>query len=90
MRRKTATSATSPPGEKQQKEPVRVVLGASTRNSRPISDDAIRLLAYQKWEVAGKPCGDGTKFWLEAECELRHGKTDLGLRFPKSDMVPQC
>ena len=33
----------------------------------------IRLSAYQKWEAAGKPNGDGVQFWLEAEQELVEG-----------------
>ena len=31
----------------------------------------IQLLAYLKWELAGKPEGNGINFWLEAEQELR-------------------
>ena len=27
-------------------------------------------LAYEKWEAAGKPPGDGSEFWLQAEKEL--------------------
>jgi hypothetical protein len=34
------------------------------------SEENLRLLAYFKWEAAGKPEGDGTPFWLEAEHEL--------------------
>ncbi len=34
-------------------------------------DEAIRLLAYQKWEAAGSPAGEGTEFWLEAEQEIK-------------------
>lgn len=30
----------------------------------------IRQLAYQKWEAAGRPPGDGNRFWIEAEEEL--------------------
>ena len=30
----------------------------------------ITLRAYEKWEAAGKPQGDGIPFWLEAEREL--------------------
>lgn len=30
-------------------------------------EDAVRLLAYQMWEQAGSPEGDGVNFWLEAE-----------------------
>ena len=32
--------------------------------------DEIRQLAYEKWEAAGKPPGDGSDFWLQAEKEL--------------------
>ena len=32
--------------------------------------DEIRQLAYAKWETAGKPPGDGSDFWLQAEKEL--------------------
>jgi hypothetical protein len=34
------------------------------------SEDQIRLLAYQKWEAAGRPTGDGVDFWCAAEREL--------------------
>jgi hypothetical protein len=33
-------------------------------------EEATRVLAYQKWERAGHPNGDGVPFWLEAEAEL--------------------
>ena len=33
-------------------------------------NDAIRQLAYQKWEEAGRPETDGVSFWLEAEREF--------------------
>lgn len=38
-----------------------------------ISGEDIRLRAYQKWEQAGMPAGDGVSFWLEAERELVRG-----------------
>lgn len=38
-------------------------------NQQP--EKAIRALAYQKWEAAGCPEGDGTEFWLEAEQEIK-------------------
>ncbi len=41
-----------------------------------VSDDVVRLCAYQKWEAAGKPAGDGVQFWLEAEQELMEGKKE--------------
>ncbi len=33
-------------------------------------EEAIRELAYQKWEAAGCPSGDGFDFWIEAEYEV--------------------
>jgi hypothetical protein len=33
----------------------------------------IQLCAFHKWEAAGKPTGDGVRFWLEAERELAAG-----------------
>jgi hypothetical protein len=35
-----------------------------------VSKEAIRMLAYRKWEAAGRPSGDGVNFWLQAEREL--------------------
>ncbi len=43
-------------------------LGAHAR-SLPTPDE-IRQLAYDKWEAAGRPPGDGSEFWLRAEKEL--------------------
>ena len=40
------------------------------RISHPVYENEIRLLAYLKWEAAGKPPGEGVRFWLEAEQEL--------------------
>jgi hypothetical protein len=39
-----------------------------------LSADEIRLRAYLRWEAAGKPPGDGVKFWLEAEQALLQEK----------------
>jgi hypothetical protein len=36
-----------------------------------LREQAIRELAYAKWEAAGRPPGDGVRFWLEAERELK-------------------
>ena len=41
---------------------------------RTVSDDDIRRSAYQRWEDAGRPAWDGTRFWLEAEQELTRGQ----------------
>jgi hypothetical protein len=38
--------------------------------AQSFSAEDIRLIAYRKWEKAGKPTGDGVQFWLEAEYEL--------------------
>jgi len=34
-------------------------------------EERIRELAYEKWEAAGRPAGDGTDFWVSAELEIR-------------------
>lgn len=44
------------------------------------TDEAIRALAYSKWEAAGRAISDGIEFWLEAEREIYdansgHGKS---------------
>jgi hypothetical protein len=41
---------------------------------QPVPVEAIRLRAYQRWEAAGKPPGDGVNFWHEAEQELLQGR----------------
>ena len=38
---------------------------------RDPTEEEIRLLAYSKWEKAGRPPGDGSDFWAEAESELK-------------------
>lgn len=43
-------------------------------NGQLVSDEDIRLLAYWKWQAAGKPTNDGVQFWLEAERELLRAK----------------
>jgi DUF2934 family protein len=40
-------------------------------NAPLVVAEDIRVCAYQKWEIAGKPHGDSIQFWLEAERELR-------------------
>jgi hypothetical protein len=40
----------------------------------PPSEESIRLNAYLRWDAAGRPGGDGLKFWLEAEQDLRRSK----------------
>ena len=37
----------------------------------PLFLNDIRDLAYKKWIAAGKPPGDCTHFWLEAEQEIQ-------------------
>jgi hypothetical protein len=43
---------------------------APASNGPTVSPEEIRVRAYQKWEAAGRPGGDGVPFWLEAEQEL--------------------
>lgn len=39
-------------------------------------EEAIRELAYQKWEEAGCPSGDGHDYWLDAEREVVAARSD--------------
>jgi hypothetical protein len=48
--------------------------GPPAKNGQATTKVEIRLSAYLKWEAAGKPAGDGVKFWLEAEKELSSRK----------------
>jgi hypothetical protein len=41
-----------------------------TAEIRSELEDQIRLLAYFKWEDAGRPEGDGAEFWNAAETEI--------------------
>ena len=36
-------------------------------------EDRIRDRAYELWEAAGRPEGDGVEFWYQAEHEIRGG-----------------
>jgi hypothetical protein len=48
----------------------------NNHNGKLVSVEDIRRCAYQKWEAAGQPTGDGVQFWLEAEQELMEGKNE--------------
>jgi hypothetical protein len=60
------TPVTKPTGD--------LVFAAPSRNGQPVLVEEIRKIAYQKWERAGKPDGDGVNFWLDAERELSRAK----------------
>jgi Protein of unknown function (DUF2934) len=52
--------------------------GKPASKSKSLSQEEIRIRAYQRWEAAGKPCSDGINFWLEAEKELLQAKQFFG------------
>jgi len=54
------------------KMPVVVGEAQATVSPQPSvpTPDEISQLAYEKWEAAGRPPGDGSDFWLQAEKEL--------------------
>jgi Protein of unknown function (DUF2934) len=58
----------TPPRRRTMTAPASLHLHASNGVS---VEDEIRNLAYQKWQEAGCPDGDGVYFWLEAEAELQ-------------------
>ena len=43
---------------------------AAASEMPPGTDDRIRTRAYELWEAAGRPSGDGVEFWSAAEREL--------------------
>jgi hypothetical protein len=57
--------------------PVSNVNGAQVCTTPP--EEAVRIGAYFRWDAAGRPGGDGVRFWLEAEQEL------IGGSMPKAE-----
>jgi hypothetical protein len=53
---------------------------AGLRKRQPIYLDEIQRRAYRKWQAAGRPGGDCTRFWLEAEQELLQTREPLSSR----------
>jgi hypothetical protein len=75
MRKKTATLTPSASRATSQTKPaVASALAEPSPHGRPVSEDDIRLCAFGKWVAAGRPGGDGIRFWLDAEQELSHAK----------------
>lgn len=70
---KHATLAHTGPGKSTTPTKAAVASGDKVHNGKLVSDEDIRLCAYQKWEAAGKPAGDGLQFWVEAEQDLVQG-----------------
>ena len=62
MKSKTANTPRKPELQKSMSEP------------EPDKSERIRMLAYLKWEAAGRPECDGTCYWFEAESEVRDGR----------------
>jgi hypothetical protein len=73
---KHATLTHAGPGKPTTATKAVVASGDKDHNGKVVSDENIRLCAYQKWEAAGKPAGDGVQFWLEAQQELEEGKKE--------------
>jgi Protein of unknown function (DUF2934) len=67
---KHATLTHAGPGKSTTSAKAAVASSDNGHKGKLVSDEDIRLCAYQKWEAAGKPTGDGVQFWLEAEQEL--------------------
>src|SRR5271165_4797929 len=58
--------------------PTKVAVASSDNDhhGKSVSDEDIRLCAYLNWEAAGRPSGDGVRFWLQAEQELVEGENE--------------
>jgi hypothetical protein len=64
---------TAPAQAAAEKKPAKAAKGGEPPcQGLSVSEEEIRKLAYQKWEAAGKPPGNGVNFWQEAERELCH------------------
>jgi Protein of unknown function (DUF2934) len=50
-----------------------------------VPEEMIRPYAYQRWEAAGWPPGDGVQFWLEAERQL--SAKDASVRRTQSNVI---
>jgi hypothetical protein len=51
-------------------------------------EDAVRMLAYELWEAAGRPHGRSDEFWFLAETRvLKRGDPEASL--PVKDAAPQ-
>lgn len=70
MGKKSATLARSTSVKTTSAQTPAIAPGDQPHNGHLVLEDAIRLRAHEKWEAAGKPNGDGVRFWLEAEKEL--------------------
>ena len=70
LRRLVASDSTS----EMKPEEAASVLAEPNPKGEHVSEEAIRLHAFWRWELAGKPSGDGVRFWLEAEQELLQAK----------------
>ncbi len=71
MHKKTKQAAHhAPDGATSVAQPAASTGAQEHSNGKPPSEELVRLRAYQKWEVAGKPAGQDLRFWLEAEREL--------------------
>jgi len=74
---KHVTPAQADPGKPTTSPTAVVATSDIGHDGKAFSDEDIRICAYQKWEAAGKPAGDGVQFWLEAEQELVAGQNEI-------------
>lgn len=65
-----AKSSATAPSQKTKKRPETIESSAVQTEQKP-GDETIRRIAYEKWEAAGCPSGDGVDFWLQAEQECK-------------------
>lgn len=73
---KQDTQAHAGPGIPTTPTKAAIASSDNVHNGTLVSDEDIRICAYQKWEAAGKPAGDGVQFWLQAEQELVEGRKE--------------
>jgi hypothetical protein len=82
MRKSATTSTRTTKGKSTNSfEPIVFrAIGEPGRNGQCVTEEAIRLWAYAKWEEAGNRPGDGVQFWLDAERQLKAKQQQLSKR----------
>jgi hypothetical protein len=62
------------------KTPVAAAAAPPAQICTPPAEEAVRIGAYLRWDAAGRPGGDGVRFWLEAEQEMLAGNVPVAVK----------
>ncbi len=74
MATKVAKASKTPPDKHAEKPAAHDPVAPASAGCRAPAAEEIRVRAYLRWEAAGRPPGDGSNFWVEAEQEMTRKK----------------